>query len=165
MSGPVGYPCTVVPFSAGPVLLPPDATTISLCMENASFRMGRFVIEEASTIGGTADWVVHDIRIDGKSQFVQCGDAPGDMFREDMLDSFVRYDTCPAGGSIEIDAIYLGDAIGVFFTGRLEGVVICDDPAMTPLHLRVLVKVDGKRSSVVVGILDGRSSATSNGAS
>jgi hypothetical protein len=57
---------------------------------------------------GSADWLIRDILIDGKSQFTQTGDLPGDMFRSSAIDSFVVFGECPSGAEIVVKATYIG---------------------------------------------------------
>jgi hypothetical protein len=152
----------MVLFSTGAELLPTIATTINLCVENAPVQIHRLVIDDAGTAGGPADWIVNDMRVNGKSQFSQSGDMPGDIFRMDVIDNFVSIDRCPAGCSFEIVVTYIGDALGAAFAGRLEGTVVHDDPSRPPPDLRVRVEVDGKSSGVVVGTCDWRPPSTSN---
>jgi hypothetical protein len=137
-------------------------TTISLRVENAPFQITRLVIEDPGTPGGVSDWIVNDIRVDGKSQFVQGGDLPGDVFSTDMITSFLSIETCPAGGLIEFIVTCIGFDAGAVFTGRLEGTVVRDDLDMPPPDLQVLVGVDGKSSGSVIGRCDWRPPATSD---
>jgi len=153
---------TVVAFTTVTELPSMTATTISLRVENAPFQVSRLVIDDAGTPDGAAAWIVNDIRVNGKSQFAQTGDVPGDVFSANMIDSFLSIETCPAGGLIEFIVTYIGFDAGAVFTGRLEGTVVRDDRDMPPPDLQVLVGVDGKSSGSVVGTCDWRPPATSD---
>lgn len=50
-------------------------------------------------------WVVSDIRIDDVSQFSSCGDVPGDVFAEGVVDGFVRFSE---GSRFEAVVTYIG---------------------------------------------------------
>jgi len=72
---------------------------------------------EAFKIGRSpSDWVVCDLRINGKSQFTQTfgrasGGVAGAMFALDARDgsAFRLIDRCPVDGTIEIDVRYVGN--------------------------------------------------------
>lgn len=71
------------------------------------------------------DWMITDLHVDGKSQFVQVGAIPGDVFHPDALDGFVVFSNVPAGGSLAIKACYVGSnprggCFGVIVRGRLD---------------------------------------------
>jgi hypothetical protein len=69
---------------------------------------------------GAAHWIVNDIRVDGKTQFSQAGDVPGDMFATNAIDGFVQFQI--ATESIEVDVTYIGaDQKGMPFYGSLMG--------------------------------------------
>lgn len=56
------------------------------------YKIGRFIISNAGTAWGAADWNVHDIKINGVSQFVQSGDVSGAVFAPNApneIDEFV----------------------------------------------------------------------------
>jgi hypothetical protein len=125
---------SVLSLPATARIAPTKAVRISARLQTAAFR------PELLEIDGVAhDWVVNDICINGRSQFAQAGDVPGDMFATHAIDGFVSWDTCLAGNAIEIVATYIGDkAEGECFVARLEGEIAAIDPANPP-GLRALV--------------------------
>jgi hypothetical protein len=77
------------------------------------FWPDHLTISNAGTAGGAADWIVNDIKIGGKSQFLQSGDIPGDMFATNAVDSFVRFEAAKAGRAVELVVTYIGTTVGV----------------------------------------------------
>ena len=70
---------------------------------------------------GTKMLVIDDIRIDGRTQFLQAGGIPGDMFQSTSIDSFVHFQECKE--MIEIDVTYVGDnPNGVDVLGAFIGI-------------------------------------------
>jgi hypothetical protein len=135
---------TVVPVTTS-ALLPLMKTTISARMQNVPFQLDRLEIDDGVTDGGVADWIVHDLRVDGRTQFVQSGDLPGDMFSSSAIDSFFSIENCPAGSAIEIDVSYIGlNEKGCPFVARLEGTVTRADYTIAPPDLHVLVRTSGQ---------------------
>ena len=65
-----------------------------------------------------AEWIVHDVLVDGKTQFAQAGELPGDMFLSSAIDSFVSFDT---GTKFEIVASYVGEKPAAPFFGGFLG--------------------------------------------
>jgi hypothetical protein len=64
-----------------------------------------------------ADWVIDDVRVDGKTQYLQDGPLPGDLFTTQAIDSFVSWQE---GTLIEIDVHHIGsEPAGERFVGRL----------------------------------------------
>jgi hypothetical protein len=71
---------------------------------------------------GAADWSIHDIIIAGRSQFAQMGALPGDMFANDSIDSFIRFEDIKVGCDVVFMVEYIGPiADGVAFYGSLIG--------------------------------------------
>jgi hypothetical protein len=152
---------TVVPIASKAPLLPvtnwvpgerpSQAATITVRVQNAPFRIGLIEINDGDTAGGAADWIVNDLRVDGRTQFRQSGDIPGDMFSTVAIDSFVAIETCPAGSAIEIDVSYIGlNERGETFKARLEGTVTLTpgrttfaDDTVPPPDLHVVVETSG----------------------
>lgn len=84
----------------------------------------RLLIREDGTPGGAADWIVNDLRIAGRSQFVQSGDLPGSMFGTSSIDNFVSLEPARQGNRIELRVTYIGpNADGAVFNGQLIGSV------------------------------------------
>jgi len=70
---------------------------------------------------GTKKLAIDDIRIDGRTQFLQAGAIPGDMFESQSTDSFVHFEECKE--LIEIDVTYIGDnPNGVDVLGAFIGI-------------------------------------------
>lgn len=104
--------------SKGPVL--PGATTVVQGEVKRSFRAERLFIASAGTDGGTADWIVNDVKVDGKTQFAQPGDVPGDMFASGAIDSFVSFAACRE--KFELIVTYIGsNPEGVHFYAAAIG--------------------------------------------
>ncbi len=79
-------------------------------------EVDRFVVEDG------ADWIVNDLRVDGKSLFAQSGDVPGEMFSPETLDNFVHFGVIRAGSRVSVLATYVGnDPDGRLFAGELRG--------------------------------------------
>lgn len=153
LSGPPSFPTMV----AGKVVLPADSrekrvvTTITARVQNAPFQIEHLEIDDAGTAGGAADWIIEDLRINGRTQFVQPGAIPGDMFSTSALDSFITLEACEAGSAIEIDVLYIGlNENGARFAARLEGTVVRDDYSAAPPDLRVIVETAGQGPGDVV---------------
>jgi len=151
---------TIVPIVSGSRLPISTKMTIGVRIENAAFQMERLEIEDAW------DWIVNDLRINGRTQFAQSGDIPGDMFDTVAIDAFLSLEECATGGEIEVDVTYIGAAEDAIFKGRLEGTVIRDDRHTPPPDLRVIVRTGDKISDdVVVGTCNWRATTTGNRAS
>ena len=154
------YPTVV----ADKVVLPADngalpATTITARVQNAPFQMERLEIADDGTAGGAADWIIEDLRINGRTQFRQPGAIPGDMFSTAAIDTFIAFEACEAGGTIEIDVRYIGlNAGGALFAAHLEGTVVRDDYSVAPPDLHVIVETTGQGpGDVVIGRCNWRS--------
>ncbi len=105
--------------SEGKLVNPNDRVTI-LGKPKIPFRPERLYVSGASTEAGTADWIVNDVRMDGKTVFLQPGDIPGDMFAASAIDSFVAWGECSKG--MEIDVTYIGkNPDGCAFYGSFIG--------------------------------------------
>lgn len=115
-------------------------TTISARLD-APLKIEMLEIESGND---GADWIVHDIRVDGKSQFAQPGDMPGDMFSTKAIDSFVSFQP---GKQVEIDVMYIGlEEEGLCFVGRFLGTVIRDDYDQPPPDVRAIVHASNDES-------------------
>ena len=154
---------TVIPIAVRDPIKPSRQTTIRVSAPSTPFRVERFIIEDGNTEGGSADWIVNDVRIANRSQFAQSGDIPGDLFATNAIDTFVKLDSWPAGATLEIDVRYIGlRKDGALFRARLEGTVLRDDYDVAPPELRVLVETPGQAGVVVIATCDFRPPATSN---
>jgi hypothetical protein len=155
---------TVVPIAARDPLQPTIRMTIRVSAPSTAFRVERFIIEDGNTEGGSADWIVNDLRIANRSQFAQSGDIPGDLFATNAIDTFVKFDSWPADATIEIDVTYIGlREDGALFRARLEGTVVRDDYDVAPPDLSVLVETPGQGAgAAVIATCDFRPPATSN---
>jgi len=154
---------TVVPFAAKTPFLPAVKTTITARMQSAPFQMTRLKIENGDTAGGAADWIVHDLRINGRTQFTQ-PDVPADVLATNAIDAFIKLEACEGGSAIELDMIYIGlNAHGAIFSASLEGTVLRDDYNGPPPDLRVIVEIsDQGPGTEVIGICNWRAPASDN---
>jgi hypothetical protein len=154
---------TVIPMAPRAPFPPTRTTTIRVSELSAPFQVERLIIEEGNTEGGSADWIVNDLRIGNRSQFVQSGNIPGDLFATNALDTFVKFDPSPAKASIEIDVTYIGlRKDGALFRAKLEGTVERDDYDAAPPDLSVLVETVGQGAGeVVIATCNFRPPATS----
>jgi hypothetical protein len=157
---------TVVPIAAREPLRQSTKTTIRVSAPSTAFQIERFIIEDGNTEGGSADWIVNDLRIANISQFVQSGDVPGDLFATNAIDTFVKFAAWHADATIEIDVTYIGlRPDGSLFRARLEGTVVRDDYDAAPPDLNVLVEAHGQGvGTAVIATCNFRPPATSNSA-
>lgn len=155
---------TVVPIAARDPIQPTSRMTIRVSAPSTDFRIERFIIEDGNTEGGSADWIVNDLRIGNRSQFKQSGDIPGDLFATNAIATFVKFDSWPADATIEIDVTYIGlREDGALFGARLEGTVVRDDYDVAPPDLSVLVETPGQGpGAAVIATCNFRPPATSN---
>src|SRR5882762_1049784 len=76
----------ILPISTGVPILPTQSAQIAWHIripdrpQTWIYKIERFVISNAGTAGGSADWIVNDIKISDVSQFVQPGDVSGAVF-------------------------------------------------------------------------------------
>jgi hypothetical protein len=155
---------TIVPISSKEAVLPIATTTIQARIQNAPFQIDSVVIQNGNTAGGAADWIINDIKIAGKSQFIQSGDIPGDLFATKAIDSFIKIEACTPGVMFEIIATYIGlNERGAIFAAHLEGTVLRDDYSVSPPDLHVLVETEGQGpGDAVVATCNWRAPATDN---
>lgn len=155
---------TIVPIASKSPLPPTTKATITARMQNAPFQMVRLEIGDEGAPGGAADWIVEDLRVNGRSQFAQPGPIPGNMFSTTAIDSFVKIETCEAGNAIEIDVNYIGlNESGAAFAAHLEGTVTRDDYSVPPPDLRVIVETSGQGpGDTVIASCNWRAPATDN---
>ena len=83
----------------------------------SSFRPERLFIDAVND----QDWIIHNITIGNRSQFLQDGSIPGDMFRTDAIEAFVSFETVQPAMDIVVDVGYIGSHASTLFAGRLVG--------------------------------------------
>lgn len=142
---------TVIPIAVRDPIQPTRKMTIRVSAPSAPFQIDRFIIEDGNSEGGSADWIVNDLRIGNRSQFALSGDIPGDLFATNAIDTFVKFAAWPIDATIEIDVTYIGlREDGALFRGRLEGTVVRDDYHVAPPDLSVLVETAGQAAANAV---------------
>ena len=109
-------------MSTGVPILPTQSAQITGRPQRLAFVPCRFVISNAGTSGGAADWIVNDIKIGNRSQFSQSGDVPGDMFATNAIDTFVRFETAQTAMDVVVVVTYIGlNESGCPFFGAMVG--------------------------------------------
>jgi hypothetical protein len=112
----------ILPMSTGVPILPTQSAQITGRPQTIVFSINRFLISNAGTAGGAADWIVNDIKIGNRSQFVQSGDVPGDLFATNAIDTFVRFDTAQTAMDVVVVVTYIGlNECGAPFFGAMVG--------------------------------------------
>jgi hypothetical protein len=112
----------ILPMSTGVPILPTQSAQITGRPQVVAYRCGRFLISNAGTAGGAADWIVNDIKIGNRSQFVQSGDVPGDLFATNAIDTFVRFETAQTAMDVVVVVTYIGlNESGCPFFGAMIG--------------------------------------------
>ena len=112
----------ILPMSTGVPILPTQSAQITGRPQTMVFSINRFLISNAGTAGGAADWIVNDIKIGNRSQFVQSGDVPGDLFATNAIDTFVRFDTAQTAMDVVVVVTYIGlNECGAPFFGAMVG--------------------------------------------
>jgi hypothetical protein len=112
----------ILPMSTGVPILPTQSAQITGRPQTLVFKIGRFVISNAGTAGGAADWIVNDVKIGNVSQFVQSGDVPGDMFATNAIDTFVRFAPAQTAMDVVVVVTYIGlNESGCPFFGAMVG--------------------------------------------
>jgi len=112
----------ILPMSTGVPILPTQSAQITGRPQTLVFKIGRFVISNAGTAGGAADWIVNDIKIGNRSQFVQSGDVPGDLFATNAIDTFVRFEAAQTAMDVVVVVTYIGlNESGTPFFGAMVG--------------------------------------------
>jgi hypothetical protein len=115
----------ILPMSTGVPILPTQSAQITGRPQTLVFKIGRFVISNAGTSGGAADWIVNDIKIGNRSQFVQSGDVPGDLFATNAIDTFVRFEAAQTAMDVVVVVTYIGlNESGAPFFGAMVGTVV-----------------------------------------
>lgn len=98
----------VLPLSNSAEIMPGQSCHITGRVQAVGFWPDHLTISNGGTDGGAADWVVHDIKIAGRSQFLQSGDLPGDMFATQAVNSFLGFQVAPAATDVDIIVTYVG---------------------------------------------------------
>ncbi len=112
----------ILPMSTGVPILPTQSAQITGRPQTLVFKIGRFLISNAGTAGGAADWIVNDIKIGNRSQFVQSGDVPGDLFATNAIDTFVRFESAQTAMDVVVVVTYIGlNESGCPFFGAMVG--------------------------------------------
>ena len=112
----------ILPMSTGVPILPTQSAQITGRPQTLVFKIGRFVISNGGTAGGSADWIVNDIKIGNRSQFVQSGDVPGDLFATNAIDTFVRFESAQTAMDVVVVVTYIGlNESGCPFFGAMVG--------------------------------------------
>jgi hypothetical protein len=112
----------ILPMSTGVPILPTQSAQITGRPQTLVFKIGRFMISNAGTAGGAADWICNDIKIGNVSQFVQSGDVPGDLFSNNAIDTFVRFDPAQTAMDVVVVVTYIGlNESGCPFFGAMVG--------------------------------------------
>ncbi len=107
----------VLPVSSGVSVKPNTSAQITSRPQNVAFRPMKLIIG-----GNPEDWTINDIRIGRKSQFVQCGDVPGEMFAANAADSTVCFDVVLTAMDFTIVVTYIGnDPEGALFSCGVLG--------------------------------------------
>jgi hypothetical protein len=94
---------------------------IMIRCQRVAFRPERLVIGKGDSPHGAADWLVHNMIVGGRSQLMQSGALPGDMFAIDAADSFVTFETLQTGMDFCIDVSYQGTTAAEPFYGSIMG--------------------------------------------
>jgi hypothetical protein len=98
-----------------------DIIEIDGCPKRPAFRPERFFIQNAHA------WEVVDILVDDKTQFLQPGPIPGEIFASGELDAWFTCDTVQKDKSIRIVARYIGPfEEGIPFVGGILGTSAID---------------------------------------
>ena len=112
----------ILPLSTGVPILPTQSAQITGRPQARAFRGDRLMVSNAGTAGGAADWIINDIKIGNRSQFVQSGDVPGDLFAVNAIDTFVRFETAQTAMDIVVVVTYIGlNESGAPFFAALVG--------------------------------------------
>jgi hypothetical protein len=123
----------ILPISTGVPILPAQSAQIAWHARISDhpwiYKIGRFIISNAGTAGGAADWIVNDIKISDVSQFVQSGDLSGTVFATNAtnaIDTFVRFSPVQLAMDVVVVVItYIGlNEKGCPFFGAMIGTVV-----------------------------------------
>jgi hypothetical protein len=91
-----------------------------------SFRPERLFLCAAGTAGGTADWIVNDIFLGGRSQVAPHRDLPGAIFGTEVLGTLRTFDRISGEAPIQLTTTYVGsNPLGA--RRRLWSLFVSDD--------------------------------------
>ena len=106
-----------------------EARVIRGSRSHGPMTVDRLFVAPSGTANGDADWIVRNLKIDGRTQLIYAGarvpDLPGDLFRGTSiggakLDDFVHFTECKE--DVELTVIYIGEnPEGCMFYGALVG--------------------------------------------
>lgn len=123
-----------LPISSGVPIRPGESAQITARAQTSEFRCARFVISNAGTPGGAADWIINDLKIGNRSQFSQSGDVPGAMFAANAIDGYMSFETARVAMDIAVIVTYVGPVeSGAPFFGAMVGM----GRAALPQYVRV----------------------------
>jgi hypothetical protein len=118
-----------LPMNTGGQKVPYNSTAIITSRpQRVAFRPERIFV--SPPIGGTAGlgsagWFINDITIGNRSQLVQAGGLPGDMFQNTSIDSFVTFETAQTSMDVVISTTLIDTAFvetsGAVFYGGIIG--------------------------------------------
>jgi hypothetical protein len=95
----------ILPMSSGVNVLPNTSISVTTRPQDCAFRPERILIG-----GNPGDWIVNDIKIRNRSQFVQSGDVPGEMFASTSMHAWVVMDAVPMAADFVLLVTYIGEA-------------------------------------------------------
>ena len=118
-----------LPMNTGGQKVPYNSTAIITSRpQRVAFRPERIFV--SPPIGGTAGlgsagWFINDITIGNRSQLVQAGGLPGDMFQNTSIDSFVTFETAQTSMDVVISTTLIDtnfiETTGAVFYGGIIG--------------------------------------------
>lgn len=121
----------ILPISTDVPILPTQSAEISAqvtgCSRSMVYELGSFVISNAGTDYGAADWIVNDLKINGVSQ-LRAGAVAGAVFSSPSpvikIDTFVRLVPWQALDIVTVVVTYVGlNERGCAFFAALVGTV------------------------------------------
>lgn len=125
----------LLPISSGLPILPGQSAQITARAQTSEFCCDRFVISNAGTPGGAADWIVNAIKIGNRSQLAQSGDVPGGLFATNAIDTYVSFEPVKPAMDVVVVVTYVGPIeAGAPFFAAVVGTV---GPSL-PQYVRVL---------------------------
>jgi len=92
--------------------------------QRVAFRPERvFVSATGTSTQGAAAWLLNDITIGNRSQYVQQGALPGDMFATGAIDSFITFETAQTAMDVTVSVTFNDASVsgGQPFYGSLIG--------------------------------------------
>jgi hypothetical protein len=92
-----------LPLGTSAKILPNTSTQVTARSQVDGFRCERIVID-----GTPADWIVNDIQIGGRSQLIQAGDLPGEMFAASAINASLSLEGAYVGMEFVMFVTYVG---------------------------------------------------------